>query len=155
MFENPITKTYDTIGGDGGDLIFGSTPRQNLNSLHPSPVHIFRLWQTYLDNVDPLTKVFHAPTVQQRLLDATADLENIPKAMEALMFSIYAMSIISLNNEECQRVFIEERSVLLARYQSATRRALNNANYLRSSDLTVLQGFTLHLVSLFCSSVCC
>jgi hypothetical protein len=149
-FENPITKTYNSIDADGSDIFFGSPRVGDLMSLHPSPVHIFRLWQAYLDNVNPLTKIFHAPSIQQQLLDATADLENIPKGMEALMFGTYAMAIASLSDEDCRITFGEERDALLSRYQSGARQSLINAGYLRSSDIIVLQAFTLYLVSCHC-----
>ena len=147
MFANPIIKTYEELSGDG-DLLFGSQTTQKLTSLHPSPVHIFRLWQTFLDNVNPLSKIFHAPSVQQKVLDATADVEDIPKGTEALMFSIYAAATISMNEPECQKLFNEKKEVVLARFQSGARRALRIAGYLRSSDIVVLQAFALYLVRL-------
>lgn len=152
MFANPITKSYEQLGGDGDDILFGSQPTENLNALHPSPVHIFRLWQTFLDNINPLTKIFHAPSVQQKVLDATADLENIPKNTEALMFGIYAAATSSMNNGECQKLFNKNKEEVLARFQSGARQALRAAGYLKSSDIVVLQAFTLYLVGLLYSS---
>lgn len=154
MFANPISKTYEDIYdgvGEGGDLLFGTNTTENLKDLHPSPVHIFRLWQTFLDNINPLIKIFHAPTVQQKVLDAAADLDNIPKNTEALLFSIYAAAIISLYDSECQKLFGEDKAVALARFQSGCRQALRNAGYLKSSDIVVLQAFTLYLVGLLYS----
>jgi len=147
MFENPITKTYDSISSKTVDLILGARLKENLTSLHPSPMHIFRLWQAFLDNVIPLTKIFHAATVQQQVLDAAANLKRISKGLEALMFGIYAMAVTSLTEQECQRILCEGRLVLIDRYQSGARQALINAEYLRSSDLTILQAFTLYLVA--------
>jgi hypothetical protein len=151
MFEHPITRTYEELGGDGEDLLFGRKASPNLKSLHPSPVHIFRLWQTFLDNVNPLIKLFHAPTVQQKVLDAAADLENIPKNIEALMFGIYAAATMSMNDEECHKLFDKNKDEVLVHFQSGAKHALRNAGYLRSSDLVVLQAFTLYLVTLLCS----
>jgi len=81
------------------------------------------------------------------MLDAIADLENVSKGMEALMFSIYSMAITSLSASECMELFGEERAVLLARYQAGSRQALSRAGLLRSSDMTILQAFVLYLVS--------
>lgn len=120
---------------------------ENLKDLHPSPVHIFRLWQTYLDNVNPITKLFHSPTTQQQVLNAASDLEKITPNVEALMFGIYTMGIVSLDEDECTTTFGEEKNVLLSRFQSGARQALVNAGYLKSSDLTTLRAFTLYLVS--------
>jgi Fungal specific transcription factor domain len=146
MFENPISRTYDGIDEYGSDLVFPSPASEDLRDLHPSTVHIFRLWQKFLDSVNPLIKIFHAPTVQQQVLDATADLDNVPKEMEALMFGIYSMAIASFAEYECLPIFGEPKATLLKRYQSGARLACQRAGLLRSSDLTTLQGYVLYLV---------
>lgn len=143
---NPITRTYEEFDGEGGDLLFGPKFSGSLKALHPSPIHIFRLWQTFLDNTNPLIKIFHAPSVQQKVLDATADLEEIPKNTEALLFGIYASAMISMDDKGSQKLFSENKDVMLARFQSGARQALRNARYLKSSDIVVLQAFTLYLV---------
>lgn len=139
-------KAYDAINSDGSDFFMTPTS-DSITDLHPSPVQIFRLWQTFIDNVNPLIKIFHAPSIQQKVLEASADLENVGKGMEALMFAIYSTAIMSLNEEECMSMFGEERQVLLARYQNGSRQALARAGLLRSSDMTILQAFVLYLVS--------
>lgn len=143
----PLNKEYDDINADGGELFFPSPTTEDLRDLHPSPVHIFRLWQTFIDSINPLIKMFHAPTIQLKILDASADLENVSKGMEALMFGIYAVSIKSFDENECVALFGEESSTLLARYQAGARQALLRAGFLRSSDMTVLQALALYLVS--------
>jgi hypothetical protein len=151
MFANPVTRTYEQLGSAGDDLLCGPQSPDNLKMLHPSPVHIFRLWQTFLDNINPLIKIFHAPSVQQKILDATTDLDEIPKNTEALMFGIYAAATMSMDEDDCQKLFNESKGVVLARFQSGARQALRTAGYLRSSDIVVLQAFTLYLVGLLYS----
>jgi hypothetical protein len=146
MFENPISRTYDGIDEYGSDIVFPSPASEDLRDLHPSTVHIFRLWQKFLDSVNPLVKIFHAPTVQQQVLDATADLDNVPKEMETLMFGIYSMAISSFADCECLQIFGESKATLLKRYHSGARLACQRAGLLRSSDLTTLQGYVLYLV---------
>lgn len=145
-YSSPITKTYDAICGDGPDFPFMTPTSQSLLEFHPSTVDIFRLWQTFLDNVNPITRIFHAPTIQQKVLEATTDLENVEKNTEALMFGIYSISVSSLTVEECRNMFGEAKSSLLARYQAACRHALLRAGLLRSSDLMTLQAYVLFLV---------
>jgi hypothetical protein len=147
MFESPLAKTYDEICSDAGDLIFPAESPESMASLHPPPVQIFRLWQAFLDNVNPLIKLFHAPTIQQQVLDACANLDNLSKGMHVLLFGIYAIATTSLTMEECQAMFGEERSTLLKRFQSGARQALLRAGFLRTSDMTILQGFVLYLVN--------
>ena len=122
-------------------------PNKDLISLHPSPVDIFRMWQTFLVNVNPLVKIFHAPTVQQVILDATGDLAHVPKATESLMFAIYLLSITSLKPEDCETMFGETRAALVSKYSQAAQQALVNGKFLKSIKLCSLQAFALYLVS--------
>ncbi|KAJ0107620.1 hypothetical protein J7T55_007811 [Diaporthe amygdali] len=94
--KNPWPEGYD-------HLLFFGTPLTdpNLHTLHPEQVHILRLWQIYLDNVDPLLKVTHTPTVQSRIVDAIGDTGSISPTFHALMFSIYCVSVMSLSEDEC------------------------------------------------------
>lgn len=138
----------DGNGNDGSALLLGQSPSTGkLNMLHPKPVQIFRLWQTFLDNVNPLSKIFHAPTVQHQILEASGNLDKVSKGLQALMFSIYATAVTSLSDSECESMMGESRSTLLARYSAGTQQALVKASFLKSSDLTVLQAFVLFLVS--------
>lgn len=148
LIEAPIMSTYDrSFPTDATELLFGNRPQNaTLTSQHPSPVHIFRLWQTFLDNVNPLIKIFHAPTVQQEILRASANLENVSKSMESLMFGIYYFAATSLNEEECQNSFGMDRTSLLVSYQYGAQQALLNASFLKTSDIVVLQALALYLV---------
>lgn len=118
----------------------------SLTASHPPPVHIFRLWQVFIDNVNPLTKIMHAPTVQQAILNASGDLDKVSASTEALMFAIYHFAIVSMDDEECQSILGESRPIMLAKYSTATQQALINAKVLRTSNLMVLQALTLYLV---------
>jgi hypothetical protein len=130
-------------------LLVGHGFSKDLRSMHPNPVHIFRLWQTFLVNVNPLVKMVHAPTLQQTILDASEDVRNIPRHIEALMFSIYFLAVTSLQNEDCQSMFGEQRSTLLARYAHGTQQALISARFLKSLNISTLQAYVLFLVSGF------
>ncbi|TVY83010.1 Aurofusarin cluster transcription factor aurR2 [Lachnellula suecica] len=129
------------------NLLMGNAAGSKIiTSLHPSPVHIFQLWQTFLGNVNPLVKIFHAPTVQQTILDACGNLQNISRPTEALMFSIYFLAITSLNNADCQNLFGESRQALVAKYCHATQQALMNAKFLRSMNLLTLDALTIYIL---------
>lgn len=126
-------------------ILLGSS-KKSLTSLHPSPLHIFKLWQTFLQNVNPLIKLLHVPTAQPEILEATCDLAGISKEFEALMFSIYCIAVVSLNKKEAQDSFGEQKAVLLSRYRRSAQLALAKADILRTSSMVVLQAFVLFLV---------
>lgn len=110
-------------------------------------MQIFRLWQTFLDNVNPLVKILHTPTVQQLVLEASGNLKAVSKSMNALMFAIYVSAVNSLSNAECEGMIGQGKSVLLAKYYLGTQQALISAAFLKSSDMVVLQAYVLFLVS--------
>ena len=139
-------KMFDNNSAEGFPFLVGSDSRA-LTSLHPPAVQIFQLWQVYLDNVNPILKMTHTPTLQGRIIEASANLEKVSKSLEALMFAIYLMAITSLQDKEVTETFNEDRSVLLKRYCAACQQALLNAGFMRNADLTILQAFTLYLVS--------
>lgn len=58
-------------------LLFGSSGGIfDLSLPHPSQMQISKLWQVYLDNVNPLLKATHTPTLQTRIIDAASDITN-------------------------------------------------------------------------------
>ncbi|KAI4250241.1 MAG: hypothetical protein LQ352_005413 [Teloschistes flavicans] len=106
-----IKKAWDQSSAPNEDhLLFGPrSMRVDLSTLHPNPVHIFRLWQIYLDNVNPLFKVTHTPSLQGRIIEAASNVTNIVPTLEALIFSIYCTSTLSLEEEDSSAVFFLAR----------------------------------------------
>jgi hypothetical protein len=148
MREVVFRKSWVQLLGDNDYLLFGSPNTDvDLSTLHPEPIQIFRLWQMYLENVDPLLKVTHAPSMQGHIIEAASNLSNISPNLEALMFSIYSMAILSLAVDDCQAIFGSSQEDLLTRFQFGCRQALLNCGFLRSVDRDCLTAFYLYLVS--------
>ncbi|KAJ5966583.1 hypothetical protein N7481_013297 [Penicillium waksmanii] len=144
-----IRRAMDQVYVNNDHLLFGLRHMPvALSTLHPIPVQIFQLWQVYLNNVDPLLKVTHTPTLQGRIIEATSNLDNVTPALEALMFGIYAISVMSLTTEECQASFNSSRDEMLSKYQFACQQALLNSEYLRTNDRECLAAFYLFLLSI-------
>jgi hypothetical protein len=131
---------------DGFPFAVGGQP-QSVTDLHPTGVRIFQLWQTYLDNVNPLLKLTHTPTLQVQIIEASTNLTKVSKSLEALMFAIYLMAITSLGDDEVRQTYNESKNDLLQKYQHATQQALFNAGFMRMPDLTILQAYLLYCVS--------
>lgn len=150
--ETGVRKAWDQVYPDNDNLFFGSRKTAiELFTFHPEPVQIFRLWQIYLNNVDPLLKVTHTHSLQGYIIEAAGDLVNISPTLEALMFGIYSASIMSLTTDECQVTFGSSKDDLLTRYQSGCQQALLNCGYLRTRDRECLTALYLFLV---CLHVC-
>lgn len=141
-------RTYENETDD--HLLFASPQvTVDLSPLHPTQAKILKLWQIYLDNVDPLLKLTHSPTLQARIIDAVGDTTNLSPNLEALIFGIYCMSILSLDDETCRSLFGLPRKDLLSSYKFACRQALANCRVMKSSDRDCLTALFFFLVSLF------
>ena len=128
-------------------LILGRNPTQSLRFLHPTVPQAMDLWLVFLANVDPIVKIFHVPSTQRMIFEAVTDIEALTPAREALLFAVYLSAVTSLNDEECERIMGEHKQMLRTKLSNATQQALVNAEFLRCTDLTILQALTLYLVS--------
>jgi hypothetical protein len=130
-------------------LLFGSLKAPlDLSTLHPEPVQILRLWQMYLDNVNPLLKVTHTPSLQGLIIEAISNINAINPNLQALMFGIYCVSLNSLDEYNCQAMFGHPKEDLLTRFQYACQQALLVCGFLRSNDRDCLTALYFYLVSL-------
>ena len=130
-------------------LLFGSRDTTiDIPSLHPEQIHIFKLWQVYLDNVNPLLKVTHTPTLQARIIEAASNMADVNPTLAALMLGIYCVAILSVGEEECYTMFGTSRACLLTKYQFGCQQALISCGFLRSTDCDCLTALYLYLVSL-------
>jgi hypothetical protein len=124
-----------------------STPVGQLE-LHPNPKHVFKLWQMFVDNVNPLIKIIHAPTLQEKILEAAWSPESTAKPLEAIMLAVYALAVASMKPASCVDLLGEDKQVLVNRYRIGALRALSGSDLLSTRDMEVLQALTLSLVSL-------
>lgn len=130
-------------------FIFGGrTPATNLRSLHPIASGIALLCTIYFQNVDPVFKVLHRPTVQVSISAAADNLDAGPldAAQEALMFSMYFAATTSMTQEQCQNHLGQDREKLLAQFKYGAEMALANAHFLSSTELKSLVAFVIYVV---------
>ncbi|KAI4183953.1 MAG: hypothetical protein L6R41_005064 [Letrouitia leprolyta] len=137
----------DTAVDDGFAYVLGLKTSRTTFS-HPPANVIHRLWRTFVENVNPLTKIVHVPSLQPAIEKAASHVESIPKGFEALMFSIYSMAVCSIQDEECKGIAGETRAMLLPYYISATKAALARARFMSSTSMVVLQALVLHILSI-------
>lgn len=135
------------ISSSATGILWGVSEYVSLRQFHPSTVQIFQLWQIFLDNVQLLTKILHATSIQKKISTITADLDQIPREFEALMFSIYLAAVNSISDSECQLILKERKAIIQRVFTKATQQALVNVECLKSCSLVVLQALTLYLVS--------
>ena len=117
-------------------------------SLHPPSEYIPKYWQIYKENVDPLVKIIHIPSMEPTILEAKGRLDKIHRGLEALLFAIYYGAVTSMWPEETRAEFGEEKNDLLARFRFGIEQALARADFLQSDEYIVLQAFVIFLICL-------
>lgn len=137
---NKLYETHDHL------LLNSNFSDVNLSDAHPGQAQIFLLWQTYLDNVDPLLKVTHSSTLQVRIITAASNVSNMDPTLEALMFSIYCIALLSIDDEKCLSIFQDTRANMLITFQLACQKAVVKCGALRSGNRESLTALFLYLV---------
>lgn len=147
-----LQKALDQIyqGQDTKLLFCGPTLQLDLLSLHPPHNRMFVLWQAYMDDVDPLLKVTHNPTIQARLVDAMGNMASMGPTMHALMFGIYCVAVRSMSDESCLAKCGAPKKEVLSAYQLGCQQAIWRCNFLRSNDRDTLTAVLLYLVIPLC-----
>ena len=137
------------IPEDNADFMFGFMPSGSRSRVLQPPVdHVPELCRVFRENVNPLNKIVHEPTLDLWAAEVIRNPDNIPFKLEAVMFSIYTLAVLSLSEAACQENFNEQRKVLLTRYRFATKDALSRAKVLSTGDIVVLQAYVLHLLAM-------
>jgi hypothetical protein len=111
--------------------------------------HSAILCKVYRQNVDPLVKILHYPSLESFLVQKTWYLsypERHP-VPEALRFAVYFLAVCTLDEETTRlQLQVSNQKDLVAELQLACRQTLENANLLVTRDITVLQAFVLYLL---------
>lgn len=124
---------------------------------NPTPHQLYALCDIYLNNVDPIFKVLHAPSLRRYLQEGATILDCSPgfRGLGALRFAICYAATVSMTDGECRSRIGEERAVLMAKYRAGTEIALANADLVNTVEMSTLQAMTIYLVitSLSCYSL--
>ncbi|KAL6239899.1 hypothetical protein BDW75DRAFT_197654 [Aspergillus navahoensis] len=132
---------YAVLGAMGGSP-------QSLIGQHPSHEEAAKLWSAYVQNVETLCKVLHVPTVAKLVDTVSRQPAVASKSDECLLFVIYYFAVFSMSATECVQEFNTSRARLMSRYRTAFYQALVNASWLKATSMSILQAYTLFLISM-------
>ncbi|EFX02164.1 fungal specific transcription factor domain containing protein [Grosmannia clavigera kw1407] len=125
---------------------------------HPEPRVILRLWQVFVDNVNPLMRIVHVPTTHQMIVEASWDANHAPPATSALLFAVYSLAVISMSPKDYSEMFSApngdgrvppkppSKFEVLRQYRTGGAQALLAAGLLTTRHTDVLRAFTLYLL---------
>ncbi|PLB49307.1 hypothetical protein P170DRAFT_426246 [Aspergillus steynii IBT 23096] len=107
------------------------------------------LVEVFLSRIDPVFKIIHQPSLRAYLLEGKQylDYERGHHAPNTLASAIYYAAVCILNDQECNLLFQEPKSAVVARYRRVCDVALFRADFMTTNDLTVLQAFMISLLS--------
>lgn len=131
--------------GLGGGNSLSMPPVESL--LHDSAV-ARQLCGVYLQQVDPVIKILHRPSVNQWMVHGKPYLayaEGHP-AIEALGSAICYSAVSSMTENQCSLMFHTSKAQLMVKSRMACEAAIGRAGLLSTRDITVLQAFVLYLV---------
>lgn len=135
-------------GGIGEELILGMPGGNVDESLRiPSPESCSKLWQIFQENWNALSRTVHVPSTDPLIAEAMSIDPRLSNGDRALLFSIFLAAVTTINNHDCEKKFAETKDVLLERYRLAAKQSFVKAGVLSTSDLKVLQAFTIFIVS--------
>lgn len=108
-----------------------------------------QLCEVYLQQVDPVIKILHRPSVKKWMILGQQYLSSVPGdvAVDALGFSVRFAAAASLTEDQCRARFCTSRCRLVADARAACESALDKSGLLASPSVTALQAFVLYLVS--------
>ena len=118
---------------------------------NPTPVQAFKLWQLFLDRVNPLTKIVHIPTLQQHIVTAATNAATLPLRIQALFLAIFTMGAFSMTGAEARESLGLSREDAISKLSASTSLVLRKTNFLRSFDMTTLQALMLYMVGGGCA----
>ncbi|KAJ0387817.1 hypothetical protein COL922a_001652 [Colletotrichum nupharicola] len=133
---------------DNVDLLLNDFAAIDLEDVTPSPVQIFRLWQVFLERVNPITKLIHVPSLQPLVVEAAANHSNVANNAQALLFSIYLVATLTMTEAEARQMLDSSKEDALKKFTAGIKAALTKVNFLKNHDMMTLQSLILYLVSL-------
>ncbi|KAE8389096.1 fungal-specific transcription factor domain-containing protein [Aspergillus alliaceus] len=115
---------------------------------YPSKWQALQLWHTFVNNVDPVLKILHIPSVQVIIYSALNNPISTAKDVEGLLFAIFFAAVTSLPAPDAAHLLGVQKSQALGAYRVGLEHALSMANFLESPSVTSLQAITIYLACL-------
>ncbi|KAE8378980.1 fungal-specific transcription factor domain-containing protein [Aspergillus bertholletiae] len=150
--QTAIEAPYRAGGCTGGSLLRAEglllapqhTP-SDVTEFYPSRWEATQLWQVFLNNVDPVMKLVHIPTLLPKVHNAINSPGDVPADLSSLLFAIYFAAVTSLLSIN-QRDFLgNQKYAALQKYQRGLEVSLYNSSFLDSPTITSLQAMAIYV----------
>ncbi|KAK2000868.1 fungal-specific transcription factor domain-containing protein, partial [Colletotrichum falcatum] len=123
------------------------TKSMDSNIFSLGPVEMFRLWQVFLERVNPMIKVIHVPSLEPLVFAAATGRLNTSADFEALICSINLVAILALSEFETIQLLNVEKSHALRCSTLALKTAMKKIDFLKKYSIGTIQCLVLYLFS--------
>ena len=143
-YPSPGSGSSASANHQGWIFNFSSTIT-SLRTFHPPAMQVMTYWEIYKERVDPVARIFHRPSTEKIVKEVAHNLDHVSKPTEVMMFSIYYAVITSMAPTECQTILGLDKDDALKKYRFGVEQSLARVGFLSTSEMIVVQSFTLFL----------
>ncbi|KAG8158052.1 hypothetical protein KVR01_011813 [Diaporthe batatas] len=136
------------LSGSNATLFGFRALAYSLRPFHPTLPQAVNLFAVFTENVSPVLRLFHMPTLSSSYWEWIASLDLLDKNTEALLFAIYYSSCISLSDDQCLSIMGLTREEATEKYRFGVEQALARADLLNTHSMVLLQAAVLFLSAL-------
>lgn len=114
------------------------------------PAHTRRsLCEIYINNVEPMFKLLHKPSLRAFLIEDKPYLDYEPDhpAPNALALAVYYGAVCTIDDSQCQLLFGTDKKTIAVDLHREVEAALNRLDFVVTDDLVVLQALVISLAS--------
>ncbi|KAF2670742.1 hypothetical protein BT63DRAFT_423045 [Microthyrium microscopicum] len=121
-------------------------PTTDQSIMRPTVQESNMLCRLYFENVNPFMKILHQSHFAKELDQYRRGVFPFSEEYEALLFSIYLLTVNSLQPQVVETMFCTAKPALVARFQLATQVALMRVNFIQTDKVLVFQALLHYLV---------
>ncbi|KAH7356415.1 hypothetical protein BKA65DRAFT_207150 [Rhexocercosporidium sp. MPI-PUGE-AT-0058] len=151
LFDDPIMENDNSSQWASMSVLGMSSPfsAASLGLTHPSLDESNMLCKYFFETVNPFTRALHSSLFARELGMYRRGTFHLPLEFEALLFSIYTLTVNTLRPELVEGIFSTPKSEVLSRLQLSTQVALTRIRFHRTEKVHGLGALLNYLTFLF------
>ncbi|KAL5324603.1 hypothetical protein ACEPPN_009149 [Leptodophora sp. 'Broadleaf-Isolate-01'] len=151
LFDDPVAQSNDSSQWASISVLGMSSPfsATDLGLTHPSLDESNMLCKYFFEIVNPFTRALHSSLFARELGMYRRGTYHLPLEFEALLFSIYTLTVNTLRADLVERIFSTSKSEVLSRLQLSTQVALARIQFHRTEKVHGLGALLNYLTFLF------
>lgn len=146
-FQSGSTETI-LVPNPSSILLGHGAPTGSQRDSHPSLVQAATLFAAFCENVAPVMRVMHLPTLMRQYWNAAASPDKMDRNTEALVFAVNYAAVATMGEKQCFAELGQTYQEALAPYRTATEQALSRAHLLGARNPMVLQAAVFYTEAL-------